>query len=86
MAKVNDKYPDDLDVMALYAESLMVLKPWALWAKKAETSDEIVPADGNTVVAKKVLERVSEPKSSRFRVFYSSEIRPSCTYCTFSWF
>lgn len=59
MAKLSNKYPDDLDVAGLYAESLMVLKPWALWVKQAENSDEIVPADGKTLIAKAVLERVS---------------------------
>jgi len=57
MAKLNDKYPDDLDVMALYAESLMTLNPWAMWTREAEGTD-IVAADNNTLVVKAILERV----------------------------
>lgn len=54
MAKLNDKYPGDLDVMALYAESLMVLNPWAMWTTEAD----IAPANDNTLVVKAILERV----------------------------
>ena len=59
MAKLNDKYPDDLDVMALYAESLMVLSPWAMWTKGANNTS-IVPANDKTLVVKAILERVSK--------------------------
>ncbi len=58
MAQLNEKYPGDLDVMALYAESLMTLNPWAMWTKEADSTD-IIPADENTVVVKAILERVS---------------------------
>lgn len=47
----------DLDVAALYAESLMVLKSWALWVRD-EKSGEIVPADSNTLLLKEVLSKV----------------------------
>eukprot|EP00752_Nemacystus_decipiens_P005024 g4564.t1 len=57
MAKLSDKYPDDLDVTALYAESLMVLNPWALWVKQPGDPSEIAPRDGKTLVAKTLLER-----------------------------
>ncbi len=59
MAKLNDKYPGDLDVMALYSESLMVLNPWAMWTKEADGTD-IVPANDSTLVVKAILERVSD--------------------------
>lgn len=59
MAKLNHKYSGDLDVMALYAESLMVLNPWAMWTKEAGSTD-IVPANENTLVVKATLERVSK--------------------------
>lgn len=39
------KYPDDVDAATLYAESMMVLKPWQLWNKDgtpAEGTDEII--------------------------------------------
>jgi tetratricopeptide (TPR) repeat protein len=31
MREVMQKYPDDLDAATIFAESLMVLRPWALW-------------------------------------------------------
>jgi tetratricopeptide (TPR) repeat protein len=33
MGEVSAKFPDDLDVATLYAESLMNLTPWQLWSK-----------------------------------------------------
>ncbi|MGE5109463.1 MAG: hypothetical protein ACM3JB_01305 [Acidobacteriaceae bacterium] len=33
MAEVSARFPDDLDVATLYAESLMNLTPWQLWTK-----------------------------------------------------
>jgi len=32
MRLLSQKYPDDLDAATIYAESLMTLKPWKLWA------------------------------------------------------
>src|SRR6184192_1501721 len=45
MGKLAARYPDDLDVVTLYAESAMNLNPWKLWTadgKPAEGTDEIV--------------------------------------------
>ena len=45
MKQVMADYPDDLDAATLYAESLMNLRPWALWTndgKPAEDTMEIV--------------------------------------------
>jgi hypothetical protein len=45
MAKLVQRYPDDLDAATLYAESLMNLNPWRLWTadgKPAAGTDEIV--------------------------------------------
>ncbi len=45
MKALSEKYPDDLDASTLYAESLMDLNPWKLWAldgKPAENTEEIV--------------------------------------------
>jgi tetratricopeptide (TPR) repeat protein len=45
MADVVRRLPDDLDAATLYAESLMVLRPWQLWGrdgKPAEGTEEIV--------------------------------------------
>jgi tetratricopeptide (TPR) repeat protein len=37
LKKVSEKFPDDLDITALYAESLMDLHPWNLWNKTGES-------------------------------------------------
>ena len=45
MGELSRKYPDDLDAAALYAESMMDLRPWQLWnadGKPAEGTEEIV--------------------------------------------
>ncbi|HYP14972.1 MAG TPA: hypothetical protein VEQ63_13680, partial [Bryobacteraceae bacterium] len=44
MKRVMQQYPDDLVASTLYAESLMILRPWALW------SAEGVPAEGTLEV------------------------------------
>ena len=52
MRDVHRTHPDDADVEALFAESLMILTPWALW----ELSDGSVPDGAFTLEAKEVLE------------------------------
>jgi tetratricopeptide (TPR) repeat protein len=45
MAELTQRYPDDLDAATLYADSLMNLRPWALWnadGTPAEGTSEIV--------------------------------------------
>jgi tetratricopeptide (TPR) repeat protein len=44
MGELVKRYPDDLDAATLYAESMMNLRPWKLWAdgKPAEGTAEIV--------------------------------------------
>ncbi|MEK6407707.1 MAG: hypothetical protein AABN34_12145 [Acidobacteriota bacterium] len=45
MADVARRFPDDLDAATLYAESIMVLRPWQFWTsdgKPAEGTEEIV--------------------------------------------
>lgn len=44
MGELVRSYPDDLDAATLYAESMMNLRPWKLWAdgKPAEGTEEIV--------------------------------------------
>ena len=39
MGELMRKYPDDLDAAALYAESMMNLKPWELWNDQGEPSE-----------------------------------------------
>lgn len=57
MAKLHKKHVGDVDVAAVYAESLMVLKPWAMWTRDSVSGD-ITPTIEGTLVAKDVLERV----------------------------
>jgi len=53
MREVYRKYPDDLDVAALFADALLNLTPWALWDRMTGA-----PAPGaGAVEAKDVLER-----------------------------
>ncbi len=45
MKKLSQKYPDDLDAATLYADSMMILRPWKLWSKDgkpAEGTEDIV--------------------------------------------
>lgn len=45
MKNLHTKYPDDADIATLYAESMMDLKPWQLWDKDgnpSENTEEIV--------------------------------------------
>ena len=45
MGELSKKYPNDLDIATLYAESLMDLRPWKFWTadgKPAEGTEEIV--------------------------------------------
>src|SRR5439155_21398993 len=39
MAALAKRFPDDLDAQTLYAESLMDLRPWALWSIDGTPSD-----------------------------------------------
>jgi tetratricopeptide (TPR) repeat protein len=40
MKQVSLAYPDDLDAATLYAESLMNLRPWALWTAGGEPAED----------------------------------------------
>lgn len=51
MKALSEAYPDDLDAATLYAESLMNLNPWKLWAKDGEPWEKTMEIVG-------VLERV----------------------------
>lgn len=45
MEELVRRFPDDLDAATLYADSMMVLKPWQLWSadgKPAEGTEEII--------------------------------------------
>ena len=55
MQPLYTKYAGNLDVAALYVESLMNLKPWTLWNKDVATG-AITPADANTLLIVQTLE------------------------------
>ncbi len=42
MQKVYEQFPDDPDVGALYAESLMALQPWDLWTHEGEPKGRVL--------------------------------------------
>ena len=59
MAPLYVKYTGNLDVAALYVESLMNLNAWELWNKNTKTG-EITAADDNTLLLIKVMENAFE--------------------------
>ncbi|QLY33101.1 tetratricopeptide repeat protein [Nocardia huaxiensis] len=61
MRTAYQRFPDDLDVAALYADALMNLSPWALWDQRTGE-----PAAGAfTLEAKAVLERALRTEAGR---------------------
>ena len=40
MKQVMERYPDDLDAATIYAESLMNLRPWALWSAEGTPAED----------------------------------------------
>lgn len=53
MAAVSARFPDDLDVAALYADAMMNLTPWNLW----DIRTGLPTADARTLEVRRVLER-----------------------------
>src|SRR5687767_14321719 len=53
MRKVYERFPDDLDAAALYAESMMDLRPWGYWSRDGQ------PYEGTSEVVN-VIEKVIE--------------------------
>lgn len=39
MGRLFERFPDDADAGTLYAESLMILKPWQLWSRDGKPAD-----------------------------------------------
>lgn len=72
MGEVYRAFPDDPDVGALYAESLMNLQPWDLWTQEGE-------AKGNALEIVAVLERVlaSHPEHPGANHFYIHAVEAS---------
>jgi tetratricopeptide (TPR) repeat protein len=62
MEKVYVEFGDDLDVAALYADSLMAIAPWQLWDLQTGAPRE----DSKTLVIKEVLDKaLTNPASTR---------------------
>lgn len=53
MRKLHERFPDDLDAAALYAEAMMDLRPWGYWSRDGE------PYEGTAEVVS-VIEKVIE--------------------------
>lgn len=72
MREVMKKYPDDLDAAVLFAESLMMLRPWQLWTLEGE------PAPG-TLELVAVLESVlkHDPEHPAANHFYIHAVEAS---------
>jgi tetratricopeptide (TPR) repeat protein len=72
MKALSAKYPDDLDAATLYAESLMDLHPWQLWALDGS------PTEGTTEIVD-VLERVlaADPNHVGANHFYIHAVEAS---------
>lgn len=74
MRDVAQRFPDDLDVLALYAEALMNVNPWKLWAPSGE------PAPGTTTIVEtleKILSR--DPKHAGANHYYIHAVEASPT-------
>jgi tetratricopeptide (TPR) repeat protein len=56
MRKVHERFPDDLDAAALYAESMMDLRPWGYWSRDGE------PYEGTAEIVS-VIEKTIERNS-----------------------
>ncbi|GAB2561269.1 tetratricopeptide repeat protein [Nocardia heshunensis] len=61
MRTVYQRFPDDLEVAALYADALMNLTPWALWDQRTGES----AAGASTREAKGVLDRALRSEAGR---------------------
>lgn len=61
MAKVYSIFAEDLDVAAIYADSLMNVTPWALWDLRTGEAAE----GSKTLEAKAVLEKAIEQRAGR---------------------
>lgn len=72
MKELSIKYSDDLDAATLYAESMMILKPWQLWNKDG------TPADGTEEIVS-VLESVlkRDPKHIGANHYYIHSVEAS---------
>ncbi|MGZ4779471.1 MAG: tetratricopeptide repeat protein [Thermoanaerobaculia bacterium] len=74
MGELTKKYPNDLDIATLYAESLMDLRPWKFWTadgKPAEGTEEIV------TVLESVLKRDPNHLGANHYYIHATEASPN---------
>ncbi len=73
MGELSGRYPDDLDLATLYAESLMDLRPWRLWSLEGK------PAQGTekaVAVLESVLRRSPEHVGANHYYVHAVEASP----------
>ncbi|MEO8217849.1 MAG: hypothetical protein ABI718_12270 [Acidobacteriota bacterium] len=73
MGELSERYPDDPDAAVLYAESMMDLRPWALWSadgKPAEGTEKIV------AVLESVLKRNPDHVGANHYYIHTMEASP----------
>ena len=74
MREVVHKYPDDLDATTMFAESLMMLRPWQLWSLDGQ------PAPGTlelVAVLESVLKRNPEHPGANHFYIHAVEASPT---------
>ncbi len=74
MREVTRKYPDDLDAAVLFAESLMMLRPWQLWTADGQ------PAPGTTElvgILESVLKRDPDHPAANHFYIHAVEASPN---------
>ena len=74
MREVVKKYPDDLDAAVLFAESLMMLRPWQLWTLDGQ------PAPGTTelvAILESVLKRNPDHPAANHFYIHAVEASPN---------
>ncbi|MBV9493048.1 MAG: tetratricopeptide repeat protein [Acidobacteria bacterium] len=74
MGEVSKKYPDDLDIATLYAESLMDLRPWKFWTHDGQPNEGTLEIVG---VLESVLKR--NPKHLGANHYYIHAVEASQT-------
>jgi tetratricopeptide (TPR) repeat protein len=74
MREMVEKYPDDLDAATMFAESLMMLRPWQLWTPEGE------PAPGTlelVAVLESVLKRNPDHPGANHFYIHAVEASPN---------
>jgi tetratricopeptide (TPR) repeat protein len=74
MREVVEKYPDDLDAATMFAESLMMLRPWQLWTLEGQ------PAPGTlelVTVLESVLKRHPDHPGANHFYLHAVEASPN---------